>query len=219
MAGLRVNWQARTVRSTSSVYIELAGKVKEPIEYILNGQTTAGTSPVTISQLTPGAYTLTVRQPEHQDWHRSFKLEPGQAANFTDVLLLPILISPRVPTEAELKLVDAPLVIADEDLRIDGAELYLKDRDGEEELLLRLSENISQAIWLPDQAHILILAGQTAAVMEKEGTNMTPVFTVPTDTLNRLFINKDGATVLLKSGDAVTAYDIATPAGPFWTHL
>lgn len=219
MAGLRVNWRTGTVRGTSSIYIELAGKAKEPIEYILNGESTAATTPVTISQLTPGAYTLTVRQPDHQEWHRSFRLEAGEAANFTAILLIPTLVSPREATEAERKITDGPLVIADEGLRVNNAELYLKDRRDKEELLLRLSEPISQAIWMPDQAHILILAGQTVAIVEKTGTNITPLFIVSSGLSNRLYVNKNGATVLLVSGSAVTAYDIADAPGSLWSLL
>ena len=219
MAGLRVNWQAKTVRATSSIFIELSGRVKEPIEYILNGQASAGTAPVTISQLTPGAYTLIVRQPDHQEWHRSFRLEPGEAANFTDIMLVPTIITSREPSEAELKLIEGPLIIADADLRVDGSELYLTDRENKETLLLRLSENIGQALWLPDQVHIIVLAGQSVALVEKTGTNMTPLFTVPQDVINRIFLTKDGATVLVQSGSAVSAYDFFDQSGPFWTHL
>ncbi len=219
MAGLRVNWQAKTVRATSSIYLHLAGKAKEPIEYIINGQTFTGTTPVTIGQLTPGAYSITVRQPEHIEWHRSIRLDAGEAANFTDILLIPTIISSREPVEAELKLLDTPLIVADEDLRLTGGELYLTNSEGEEELLLRLSEDISQAVWMPDAAHIVMLVGETAVIVEKTGTNMTPLFTVPTGVSSQLFISKDGATVLVKSGDAVLAYDIAELPGPFWTRL
>lgn len=219
MAGLRVNWRAGTVRSTASIYIELAGKTKEPVEYILNGQSYSGTTPVTIGQLSPGAYTLTVRQADHQEWARSFKLSAGEAANFTDILLVPTLISPREATAAELKLLDNPLVIADEQLRLNGGELYLTGKDDEEELILRLSEDITQALWMPDHAHVIIMAGQTVAMVESSGTNMTALFTVPTGATNHIYITKDGATVLLKSGDAITAFDIAEPTGPFWTRL
>lgn len=216
MAGLRVNWTAKTVRATSSIYIELANKAKEPVEYILNGQTGTGTAPITLGQLTPGSYSLTVRQADHQEWHRSFRLDPGQAVSFTDILLVPTLITPRTPTEAEAKLADSPLVIADEGLRVNRTELYLQE-DDEEELLLRLSEQISQAVWLPDKAHIVLLAGQTAALVEVSGTNMTPLFTVPAEGVNRLFVSNDGAAVVLSSNGTLTAYDIAAPGGFFWT--
>lgn len=219
MAGVRVNWQAGTVRSTASIYFELAGKSKESVEYILNGQSSTSTTPVTIGQLSPGAYTLTVRQADHQEWHRSFKLAAGEAANFTDILLVPTLITPRAATTAELKLLDNPPLVVDDNLRLNGGELYLMGKDDEEDLILRLSEDISQALWLPDKAHILLIAGQTAALVEVSGTNMTSLFTVPAGADNHLYITKDGATVLLKSGDAITAYDIANPSGPFWTKL
>lgn len=218
MAGVRVNLQAGILQPTASIYLELWGRQRQPVEYVLNGQSSTDTAPITIGKLTPGPYSLTVRQPGKVEWHRSFRLSAGEAINFRDILLVPDVLTPREPSESELVLSAEPVTPASDGLRLNVNELYRENSGGQESLLLRLSEPISQATWLPRETHVLLLVGRSVMLVEKAGTNMTTLLSVDSEQPVRLYATRSGAIIVVE-GEKVQSYDLVEPRSSFWGGL
>lgn len=210
-SGVRVNWQSGRISSSVSISLKTQDKLKDKINYTLNGVEQQGELPLVLSQLQPGHYTINVQREGAMPWQRSVYLEPGSAALYHNIVFVPQSIAQRDPTTSERRQVLAKQQLIDDGLVIRDTELYRTDKD-QEELIVRMSENIDQAFWYTRKTHVLVKTGTTVSLLEVDGgTNRTKLFTLASDSPIKVLV-ADEKTIIVAVGQTVTVYDLTLPS-------
>lgn len=210
LAGVKVNWGSRQLVPSASIALSTYQQKKINARYTLNGASADITLPTVINDLEPGVYTIELTVPQKQSWRQTVHLDGYQAATFDSILFVPITITPRGATNQEnqalnrvQRFVSKGLLIRETDL-FDTRELS----NGKELLITRLSIPIEQAVWLPDREHIVIRAGNSFMVLDANGTNITPLFTVTEERLLHLLVWDRGRVLVVERDAGAESYEL-----------
>ena len=207
LAGVQVNWRNRQLVPSASIALSSSQQKKLAVRYTLNGESADIVFPTTIDHLNPGTYTLELAAPGKQTWRQTMQLDAYEAAVFDSVLLVPITLTPRPATAQENQALERVKHYVSKGLLIRDTEL-LDIRTEPEVLVTRLSVPIEQAVWTPDREHIVVRAGNDIMLMDSNGTNITPLFSITEDHLVPILMWDHGRIIVIGLDTGAVSYEL-----------
>ncbi len=130
--------------------------------------------------LAPGRYAIRVEQPDFWPWETSVELDAGQAIRLEDIVLF--YTDPLIETVTNSDLLGSYQTVLrkpehfEYGLQILETELWAYDH-----FVTRYSLPIRQAVWLPDETHLLVLIASDLHILDLDGQNDRVLYTFPLD--------------------------------------
>lgn len=208
LSGVNINWRSRRLVPSASIALSTYQQKKLDLRYTLNGASAEVTLPTVIDDLTPGDYTIELTAPGKQSWRQSVRLDGYQAATFDSILFVPITLTPRAATSQENQALNRVKLYVSKGLLIRDTDLLDVRENGVETFITRLSIPIEQAVWLPDKEHIVIRADKNFFMMDANGTNSTPLFSVTEDRLLHLLVWDHGRVLVVERDNGAQSYEL-----------
>lgn len=158
--GFKINWQAKQITQTASLYFNsdipnLTAKIT------LNGKVVGTSFPTKLSLLFPGDYDLKISKNKYQTYEKLFQLKANRILYFSNILLV-LQKTVQGPSEA----LDQFIPPANQSgIQIkNGDEIWLNGQ-----FITRVSGTITYAAWYPDNNHIVYEVGQDLWLTDLEG--------------------------------------------------
>lgn len=197
--GFEIDLRHWRIKETGTIYLASSiGKLKSTIT--INNKLNATELPATFSRLKNGWYQVVITKENFIDWRKTVEVIPSKVNVQNSILLIKKKIEIREANEAEKQLIakvqDEPL---DQTIKIlNNNELFIND-----DLVTRFSQDIENALWHPDGAHIVYQIGSEIRIIETDGLNDIRLATLqnPNPTIFR-FLRK-GQELLYQDGDKV----------------
>jgi len=210
LAGVNVNWRSRQLVPSASIALSTYQQKKVEARYVLNGMSANVTLPTVIDDLEPGDYTIELTVPGKQSWRQTMSLAGYQAATFDSILFVPITLIPRPATNQENQALNRVQRFVSKGLLVRETDLFdIRERDESgEKLVTRLSVPIEQAVWLTDKKHIVIRAGKSFMLLDANGTNITPLFTVTEERPLQLLVWDRGRVLVVERDGGAQSYEL-----------
>lgn len=160
--------------------------------------------------LSPGRYTIKITSPGFKNWEQTVTIAAGQAIIRHDITLFYTAPTKEKITDPQQQAEYQPLIQDvsrfQHQLEIIGDEVWAGD-----ELVTRYSSPITEAIWYPDETHILILVKNQLHVVEFPHGNDTPLFDLGT-AQNVTFVPLDGGQkILVQTDGQLFLYTVTDP--------
>lgn len=198
------------IRLVKTGLISLRVHPDEQVDIYLNGELQPQHQ-FDFNDLAPGRYSIKVTRAGYQNWERTVTVVAGQAIVDHDVTLYyqqPEVDQVSDPTELQQ---DRNL-LADVgrfqwQLQTLGDEVWVRDQ-----MLTRYSAPITQALWSPDETHVLILVNNQLHSVELTRGTDTILFDVPTTAKTVAYVPiAGGQKILVQIDDNVFVYTVTDP--------
>ncbi len=147
-------------------------------------------SPVKLTYLLPGWYSVSVTKAGFVPWRKTFFLQPGQVIVESSVKLFSTISQPAPVSAENRKIWDRTMALQQfSDLDIRGSEIWVKPvirsypfiGIGDNfALVSRFSQPVQNARWTPDNAHIVFQLGKELRVIDRDGGNDLVLATLAT---------------------------------------
>ena len=157
----------------------------------LNGRK-LGHLPLRLSNITPGNYEAIVEQENYSLWKRTFRVEPGKATTFQNIILF--LTQAQDYSFKESSTIDGFKEEAakyTQGVEISAAEIYY-----ENQLVTRFSQNVLSASLYPDRKHLIFQVANEIRVIELDGGNNTLLFNINSQEPSTFSYRENGRVVL-----------------------
>lgn len=188
-----------TVHPDDQLTISLNGKAMPPNKH-------------TLTNLSPGRYQIIIERPDYQPWETTTDLEPGEALSYPDIILFlkqPVAV---VVENAEAKIYES--VLSHPERFQAGLQVFGNEVWANEKLVTRYSEPVKQALWLPDNVHILIQLADSLHVVERTGGHDIILLAFAVDTpITRFAPLVGGEKLIIQSVGKLELLTITAPFG------
>lgn len=144
--GYQINWQARTLQRTGSIYVNIRNNV--PVSIYINGVLEPASRPLTVSHLFPGQYALLISATGYQPFTELLNVEENKVSAIHNLIMVrtvpvPIAVNPDwLPIAAVSP--DTQVEVRNED------ELWVNNQ-----FITRTSQNIIQTRFYQDNRHVI----------------------------------------------------------------
>jgi hypothetical protein len=192
--GFKINWQAKQITQTASLYFssDISG-LKAKIT--LNGKLVGTTFPTKLSLLFPGNYDLKISKNNYQTYEKLFQLKANQILYFSNILLI---LQKTVQGPSDLLDQFIPPANQDGVLIKNGDEIWLNGQ-----FITRVSGTINYAAWYPDNKHILYEVDNDLWLSDLEGQSTMHLVTLETPISSLSYANNGQYLVYSQQGNLV----------------
>lgn len=196
--GLEFDYKNFSFKTTGIIYVASSQeKVTAKVE--LENYRTKYKLPTTFDRLKSGYYKVNVSKKNYHTWKKQFLVESNQVSAWENILLIKEKIIPTLATEEEKALLahfaGEPL---DKTIAIKNNELYLNKK-----LVTRFSQDIKNAIWFPDGAHIVYQIDSAINIIESDGANNIKLVKLKNSDLSVFRLLNKGQELLYKDGQKI----------------
>lgn len=204
--GYRLMTSPIRIVKTSVISVDVHPKIGADI-YINNNLQRVGLAD--FIDLAPGRYALRVEKGGYKSWETTVDLPAGQAVRFASLTLLysePKLLT-LTPTEEQA----AQSALDQIDRFQRGLQVFEGELWASDELVTRYSQPIKQAVWLPDEQHLLVLERTTLHYFDLESRQDTVLLTLPIANDVRFVPMAGGQKIALDLDGILSVYEITDP--------
>ncbi len=192
--GLRLNLKNFKIIKTG--VISVSAQPKESDVYVNNVLESHKTS--FSKNVTPGFYDLTVKKHGYIDWNYRAKVESGLVFSNKDIVLfLQNIKATSLTDKNKISQLNQPVDIlainSANNLSVNPHEIWVSNN-----LILRLSDTIYNAIWYPDNGHIVYQEANQIRVIDINGYNDTLLVTLAKDAQTDFVIGNSGTELYFK---------------------
>lgn len=186
--GYHFNFKTFKIKKNGVVYLS---SYPRGATVYLDGEIQSQKTPYS-KDLLPGYYTVRVVKDGYQLWSANFKIEEGLVDDFDAIVLYKSKIIPKELTDekkiALLNISDDILSATSKDqIKVTNDEIWQNGK-----LVTRFSQDILNAIWYPDGAHILYQRGNEIRSIEITGFNDTLLVTLSNNDATEFATNESG---------------------------
>lgn len=183
-----------------------------PVTVLVNGTEKKYTrSPINLSYLFPGDYTVEVQKEGYFTWSRVMHVPTGQVV-LNPFIKLFYAKSDQDPAPLSdityLNTREKPVLVTDLDVR--DTEIWAKPiirtypfviAADHFALIGRFSETIESAVWNPDKTHVVYQRGLNLHIMDRDGSNDHVLVTLKTPGPANFAVSNDGQRLIYRDGD------------------
>lgn len=195
--GFNINWQHFRIKETGIIYLDSSiGAIDANVQ--VNG-VFKKKLPASFTKMPEGHYLATITKPDFISWSKNFEVYPSKVSVWEDVVLIKENINVRTASDEEVsqlnRQIDEPL---DKTIVINDNELWVNNQ-----LVTRFSDNITNAIWYPDGAHLVYQIKNKIKIIEIDGKNETELARLSTDNPSIFRFLAKGKELLYQNGDRI----------------
>lgn len=200
--GLHIDWRHLRIQETGIVYLSSSiGELEADVK--VDGLS-RDKLPVSFTKMPEGNYFAEVKKPNFVTWNKNFEVDSSRVSAWENIVLIKKDISSRAATLEEIdhlnRQVDEPL---DKTIIIKNNELWIGKL-----LVTRFSDNITNAIWYTDGAHIVYQIKNKIKIIEEDGQNETDLVSLSSDSPVTFRLLSRGQELLYQDGGQVFVAEI-----------
>lgn len=197
------------LRIVKTGLISLTVHPNDQLTISLNGQAMPKNQ-TTFMNLPAGRYQVLAQRPDYLPWEITTELMPGEAESYGSVLLFL-----KKPISTMIESIDYKVyesVLSHPERFQAGLQFFENEVWANEQLVTRYSEPIKQAMWLPDNSHLLIQLADGLHVVERTGGHDITLVTSSTDDqISRFAPLAGGEKIVIQSARGMQLLEITAP--------
>lgn len=165
-AGYTIDFKNRQVSKTGLINLI----VKTPNVQIYLNDKLVGDKTMILRGLSPDRYKIDVEKDNFHNWTQTIELHEQEAITLTGIVLF--RQNPQIELYDSVLNPDSLASLADtESIAVSDGEIYQNDN-----LVTRLTTEISAASWYPDHKHIVFSSNGKLCIIDTNGTNVIELF-------------------------------------------
>jgi len=176
--GYKINWAARKIQETGTIYLKSNPK---NVNILLNNKLISKKTPCKISELLPGRYDVEISLPNFQSWKKNFNVESGLVNVDENIILF--YQNPKVanPTQQEIDKFNTNNILSSL-LKISENEIWYEDQ-----LVTRVSAKVESAFLYFDSFHIVYQSNNQLRIIGLDGSNDVKIADLNTNKPIKIF--------------------------------
>lgn len=200
--GYKINWPAKKIQKTGMIYLKSDPK---EAEIYLDGRIKGQKTPLKLSYLLPGRYTVEVKKYDYQTWSKTVNVESGQVEVCGDIVLFKQ--APEIISAGE----EDKKILADS-LKKDDKSLGLEIKDSEiwwgDDLITRMSEPVTRISFWQDKKHLLFQIKNKIRIMDLDGSNNLKLIELSSEEISEWVLTDSGSILIYKDGPDIKKAEI-----------
>lgn len=200
--GLHIDWRHFRIQETGIVYLSSSiGEINASVK--VDGLSD-NRLPASFTKMPEGNYFAEVKKPGFVSWNKNFEVDSSRVSAWENIILIKKDILSRAATPEEIdqlqrqfnEPLDKTIIIKKNELRVGKL------------LVTRFSDNITNAIWYTDGAHIVYQIKNKIKIIEEDGKNETDLVSLSSDAPVTFRLLSRGQELLYQDGDQVLVAEI-----------
>jgi len=196
--GLHIDWRHFRIQETGIVY--LSSSIGELEAAVKVDGLSDDRLPASFTKMPESNYSAEVKKPGFVTWNKNFEVDSSRVSAWENIVLITNRPATVEETDQLNRQIDEPL---DKTIIIKNNELWV-----EKVLITRFSDNITNAIWYTDGAHIVYQIKNKIKIIEEDGKNETNLVSLSSDAPVTFRLLSRGQELLYQDGDQVLVAEI-----------